>query len=302
MTETENKQSNKLIDWINGDYAPAESGMITAPEGRPRARVKNRVPVDDGAVKIIRMRRLGRYLAVVGTLLMMIVLLLVVMELPLFGDASSPVVNEVLDRYLYAGLEETGATNLVGGLILNYRGFDTFGEATVLFIAMTAVLLLLKNDRKNFCLPAEKELLADEAVNGKYSSIILSRNACVVVPFLLVFALYVMFNGHLSPGGGFSGGAILGGALILGEVAFGSQTMRKLFRGHIYHIIAVCSTLITCVEIRVIAAHLGDHGHPFGVYGNIISAGFIMPLNVLVGIEVGCIMYSFYSLFSRGDI
>lgn len=62
MTETENKQSNKLIDWINGDYAPAESGMITAPEDRPRARVKNRVPVDDGAVKIIRMRRLGRYL------------------------------------------------------------------------------------------------------------------------------------------------------------------------------------------------------------------------------------------------
>ena len=234
MTETENKQSNKLIDWINGDYAPAESGMITAPEDRPRARVKNRVPVDDGAVKIIRMRRLGRYLAVVGTLLMMIVMLLV-MELPLFGDASSPVVNEVLDRYLYAGLEETGATNLVGGLILNYRGFDTFGESTVLFIAMTAVLLLLKNDRKNFCLPVEKELLADEAVNGKYSSIILSRNACVVVPFLLVFALYVMFNGHLSPGGGFSGGAILGGALILSEVAFGSQTMQIVPRPYLSH-------------------------------------------------------------------
>ena len=42
------------------------------------------------------------------------------------------------------GLEDTGATNAVAGMILDYRAFDTFGESTVLFVAVAAVVMLMK--------------------------------------------------------------------------------------------------------------------------------------------------------------
>ena len=65
-------------------------------------------------------------------------------ELPSVGDPSAPVVNEVVERYSEKGLEETGAVNIVAGMILDYRAFDTLGESNVLFIAVCSVLMLLR--------------------------------------------------------------------------------------------------------------------------------------------------------------
>ena len=49
-----------------------------------------------------------------------------------------------MDRYFIEhGQEETGANNIVSSVVFDYRGFDTLGEATVLFSAVTAVVMLL---------------------------------------------------------------------------------------------------------------------------------------------------------------
>lgn len=51
-------------------------------------------------------------------------------------------------KYIEDGLQDTGAVNIVTGMILDYRAFDTFGESNVLFIATCTVLILLRNDKK----------------------------------------------------------------------------------------------------------------------------------------------------------
>ena len=47
-----------------------------------------------------------------------------------------------------------------------------------------------------------------------------------MIPFIFLFAIYVLLNGETSPGGGFSGGTILGAGLILFSAAFGTRHMR----------------------------------------------------------------------------
>jgi multisubunit Na+/H+ antiporter MnhB subunit len=68
-----------------------------------------------------------------------------VAEMPPFGDPGNPVFNEVSGRYLEQGVSETGAVNIVSSVILDYRAFDTLGEATVLFVAIAAVIATLKS-------------------------------------------------------------------------------------------------------------------------------------------------------------
>lgn len=58
-----------------------------------------------------------------------------VVALPPFGEADNPYNNEVSQRYIEKGIEETGAINFVAGMILDYRAFDTLGESFVLFTA-----------------------------------------------------------------------------------------------------------------------------------------------------------------------
>jgi multicomponent Na+:H+ antiporter subunit B len=82
---------------------------------------------------------------VVGLLIgsMLIVMLSTVSEMPPFGDGSNPPHNYVSSRYLSKSAAETGAVNVVSGIILDYRAFDTFGEATVIFVAVIAVISVL---------------------------------------------------------------------------------------------------------------------------------------------------------------
>lgn len=79
----------------------------------------------------------------------LVFLLITVSFLPTQGSPTSPQLNEVVERYIELGTKETGATNIVAAMILDYRAFDTFGEAVMLFTATMAVVLLLKEDKEN---------------------------------------------------------------------------------------------------------------------------------------------------------
>ncbi len=61
-------------------------------------------------------------------------------ELPAFG---SPLLR-VATEYIALGLERTGAANVVAAIILDFRGYDTLGEATVLFTAVVGVLTVVR--------------------------------------------------------------------------------------------------------------------------------------------------------------
>ena len=61
-------------------------------------------------------------------------------ELPSFGSPTMLVARE----YIALGLEKTGAANVVAAIILDFRGYDTLGEGTVLFTAVVGVLTIMR--------------------------------------------------------------------------------------------------------------------------------------------------------------
>ncbi len=233
------------------------------------------------------------------------ILIYAVCTLPGYGLAENPTNNEVAQKYLEEGLEDTGAVNSVAGMILDYRAFDTFGESTVLFVAVAAVIMLMKRsmNKKN---EARERLVAHEiTIDKKDPNLVLKYSAVVLVPLTILFGIYVVLNGHISPGGGFSGGAIIGAGLMLYALAFGHDKISKVIHYRSFTMITGCA-LLTYAGCKAYSFYTGANhiggGIPKGVPGAILSGGFILPLNICVGIIVALTMYGFYSLFSKGDL
>lgn len=82
---------------------------------------------------------------VAGLIVAMVVLGfgLVASDLPRFGDPTVPAHNEIYQHYVDAVKRDTGALNSVTAVVFDYRGYDTLGEATVLFAAATASAAVL---------------------------------------------------------------------------------------------------------------------------------------------------------------
>ncbi len=230
------------------------------------------------------------------------ILLVAVSYLPPTGAADRAVNNEVSAKYIEDGLQDTGAVNIVTGMILDYRAFDTFGESSVLFIATCTVLILLRNDKKKGKGSAEEAEKRDSYFEPKKDSI-LQKIAFVLVPIIMIFGIYVVLNGHLSPGGGFSGGAIIGAGLILYLNAFGFEKTEKFFTEKTYKWVSFSALTFYCLA-KSYSFYTGAHhmasGIPLGTPGAIISSGLILPLNICVGLVVACTMYAFFALFRKG--
>jgi len=242
-----------------------------------------------------------RIVAALFLILLIMGMLLTVVSLPLLGTTDRPTNNEVMKVYIENGIEDTGAINFVTGMILNYRAFDTFGETCVLFVATTAVMVLLMRKEEEI---RENKSLNDRLYEPKNDPILKSV-ATILTPVLFIFGIYVILNGHLSPGGGFSGGAILGSAMILYVSAFGFNQMQKFFNEHTYVVVKVTALVTYCLVISyylIMGAYDLDNHISLGVPGMIFSAGIILWLNIFVGIEVACTMYAFYALFRRGGL
>ncbi len=230
------------------------------------------------------------------------ILLYTVSYLPRTGNPSNPDNNVVSQRYIEQGLQETGAVNIVSGMILTYRAFDTFGETNVLFIATCCVMILLMLDER--ILKKLEEGSGDRRFEPK-NDMILQGTAFILCPIIFIFGIYIILNGHLSPGGGFSGGAILGAGLILYASAFGFNKTQRFFDEHVYKaakITALCMYGVIGSYFYITGANGIENHIPLGQPGHILSGGIILPIDICVGLEVACTMYAFYALFRRGGL
>ena len=208
------------------------------------------------------------------------------------------------------GGRETGAQNIVAGMILDYRAFDTFGESVVLFTAAVCVLMLLSavaDDSsprtapcrfvQNSGLTALKPVQRNDAI--------LRGVAALSIPIILLLGCAVVLEGHLSPGGGFSGGAILSAGLILCANAYGFDRVHRVFSERTF-VVSSSGALLAYAVMKGWSFFSGanhiNSGIPTGKVGNILSGGLILPLNICVGLVVAGTLYSFYALFSEGEI
>lgn len=281
------------------DQNPMNQGPGTPPSAAPSLLIR-----EERGIRIFH--RFYQVMSVLLCFSIIFVLLWTIAYLPVFGNAGNPDNNEVSARYIEKGLEETGAVNIVTGMILDYRAFDTFGESCVLFIASCCVFALLRIDAASRDKQTAKRLAeANDRLFEPKNDIILQKCACVLVPLILVFGIYIVLNGHLSPGGGFSGGAVLGSGLILYLNAFGFQKTERFFTEKVYRRITLAALTFYCLaksySFYTGANHLESH-IPLGTPGAILSSGLILPLNICVGLVVACTMYAFYTLFRKGGM
>ncbi|MCJ7798323.1 MAG: DUF4040 domain-containing protein, partial [Polaromonas sp.] len=119
-----------------------------------------------------------------------------------------------------------GGTNVVNVILVDFRGYDTFGEITVLAIAAVGVLALMDGMRT-------RRPLADGAGRTWTFSaqpLMLRVAARMVLPLALVVTVYIFMRGHNQPGGGFIAGLITAVALVLQYMAMGQSRAEALLR------------------------------------------------------------------------
>ncbi|MCB9758607.1 MAG: DUF4040 domain-containing protein [Alphaproteobacteria bacterium] len=70
------------------------------------------------------------------------------LDMPHYGDPSAPIHHHMADHFVEHSEEEVGMPNIVTSILASYRGYDTFGETTVIFTAAVGVIMLLGLPRK----------------------------------------------------------------------------------------------------------------------------------------------------------
>lgn len=191
-------------------------------------------------------------------------------EIP-FGETESKLREYCIEH----GIQETGATNIVTSVVVNYRGFDTLGEVTVLFLAAIGLSAVLYRD---------KEI---ERKKGRKSSLILFTGCRFLFPLILLFGAYIFIHGHLTPGGGFQGGAIIASGFlltILGCWRWGGIN-RNRFK------VTESLSGLAFVVIGLLGLLYGGYFLlnylPKGIPNELFSAGIIPVIYIAIGFKVG---------------
>ncbi len=169
---------------------------------------------------------------------------------------------------------ETGAANAVTSIVVLYRGFDTLGEVTVLFLAALGISVFMKGTDK------KRKKVLDQ-------SFILKTGSRLLFPLMFLFGIYIIAHGHLTPGGGFPGGVIIATGffviLLTSESVQFNKTVMSVLEG---------LAGLSFIGLGVVGL-LGPENSflqnflPLGKFDTVFSAGIIPLIYAVVGIKVG---------------
>ncbi len=195
----------------------------------------------------------------------------------LASDFESPEqLKPVAEKYAKDGPEEVGAANLVTAVVVTYRGLDTLGEVTILFLSAAIVAFFLKVTHSN---GGERKF--------RPVSEILTTAAKVLTPAVFMLGIYVFINGHLTPGGGFQGGAIVASGLVLMLLARPNMKVSHSVIHVVESISGFAFVFIGILGIFYAGGFLDNSILGLGSFGTLISAGAIPLIYIFVGLKVG---------------
>jgi len=193
----------------------------------------------------------------------------VLAEIP-FGEDKVDVAN----HYVNNGLKETGAANIVTSVVVTYRGFDTLGEVTILFIAAIGLGAVLFSEKK----AGDKE--KEEA------SLIVRTGSKLLFPFIILFGAYIFMHGHLTPGGGFQGGAVIASGFLLMYLAWPARVAGRKRFSVVESLAGLAFVAVGILGIIYGAGFLANF-LPLGTRYALLSAGVIPIIYVAIGLKVG---------------
>lgn len=174
--------------------------------------------------------------------------------------------------------KEVGAANVVTAIIVTYRGLDTLGEVTVLFLTAAIVGLVLSGENRRNKHPVEHRPGPGE---------LLVTGSRLLVPLILLFGAYIFINGHLTPGGGFQGGAILASAMLLLLL---TQPVKHFSHRMITQLESISGLVFVSIGVFGIVlagGFLDNRILPVGELGELFSAGTIPIIYSFIGLKVG---------------
>jgi len=217
---------------------------------------------------------------------------------PRLGDAEAPVHQHVAPWYLEETPRLIDIPNVVTAILASFRGYDTLGELFVIFTAGIGVLFLLANPSERGTLTLSQSAEA----TGLRHHLVPRVVGRLIVPFILLFGLYVQFHGDYGPGGGFQAGALISAGFILYALVEGeTMALRALSFRLLGGMIAGGALLFVAVGIAGIV--LGGNFLDYSVLAADPVAGQhlgIMLVEVAVGITVtGVLLTIFHSFAAR---
>jgi multicomponent Na+:H+ antiporter subunit B len=130
----------------------------------------------------------------------------------------------------------------------------------------------------------------------KGMSVIVKTIARILMGFIFVYGIYIVFHGHLTPGGGFAGGAIVGAAFALLVLAYGStegSEKKTFFTLSIFE--STGALMFLCIALLGLLfgfffKNFLPHGSPLSLW----SAGIIPLANIAIGIKVSAALFSIF--------
>jgi len=186
----------------------------------------------------------------------------------------------IAQHFASKGAQEVGAANLVTAVVVTYRGFDTLGEVTILFLTASIIAFFLKLKDEDY----------ESEITHRDTTELLVTASQILIPIIFLFGIYVFMNGHLTPGGGFQGGAIIATGVALMIMA----TPNLKLNYHVIHWVESVSG-VSFVLIGVLGLIFIDggflsnkvFGDDLGEFGTLFSAGAIPIIYSFVGLKVG---------------
>lgn len=211
-----------------------------------------------------------------------VVFVLGFLNLPPLGDYRGPygdVVNAIT-------VPERHITNAVTAVNFDIRGSDTLGEEFILFTSVMAVVLLLRRLRHE---PSQEH--ADRAADRRQEE---PTDAIRVVSIFVaaatvVFGIYVVVHGQLTPGGGFQGGVILASAPLLLYLASEFDQFKKAvprWLAHFGEAVGAGAYVLIGLGAMAAGASFLENILPLGTKGSVFSGGTIALIDIAVGLEV----------------
>ncbi len=195
--------------------------------------------------------------------------------------------NSLGQSLLQMNLEQTGSANAVTSVVTYFRALDTLGEVTILFLSIFGISLTLEN-------------LSNKSNIFAYENKILQIGTKVLAPLIILFGIYIILHGHLSPGGGFQGGVIIASGFLLHFLAYGDGfnlnhkivTLFESLSGAGFIMAGILSFLL-------VNQFLGNF-LPLGEVRNLFSAGIIPIIYIFVGLKVASEITVMIEYFLKG--
>ena len=182
----------------------------------------------------------------------------------------------VKDFYLVTSPFKLKVANVVTAIVVNFRGFDTLGEVTVLFLATTAMASILYKGRHQ---------LGERAVLFSGSKIVITGSK-LLFPAIILLGAYVFIHGHLTPGGGFQGGVIIATGFLLMLMAYEDYTVSHVVLSVIESLAGITFATLGLVGLFKGGSFLSDF-LPNGTLNALFSGGVIPIIYIAVGFKVG---------------